>query len=99
MNDNLEVIILAAGLGTRMKSGKIKILHHAAGRCRGLRGGALLVLLPAADELPVPPGDRGQARAVGQEHGAHGPADPQAPPGLVRDPGRRPHDGRQDDAW
>lgn len=32
MNENLEVIILAAGLGTRMKSGKIKILHHAAGR-------------------------------------------------------------------
>ena len=32
MNDNLEVIILAAGLGTRMKSGTIKILHHAAGR-------------------------------------------------------------------
>ena len=32
MNDNLEVVILAAGLGTRMKSGKIKILHRAAGR-------------------------------------------------------------------
>ncbi|HET8773514.1 MAG TPA: bifunctional UDP-N-acetylglucosamine diphosphorylase/glucosamine-1-phosphate N-acetyltransferase GlmU [Thermoanaerobaculia bacterium] len=32
MNDNLEVVILAAGLGTRMKSGTIKILHHAAGR-------------------------------------------------------------------
>jgi bifunctional UDP-N-acetylglucosamine pyrophosphorylase/glucosamine-1-phosphate N-acetyltransferase len=32
MNDNLEVIILAAGLGTRMKSAKIKILHEAAGR-------------------------------------------------------------------
>src|SRR5204862_5545468 len=32
MNDNLEVIVLAAGLGTRMKSAKIKILHHAAGR-------------------------------------------------------------------
>ncbi len=32
MNENLEVIILAAGLGTRMKSGTIKILHHAAGR-------------------------------------------------------------------
>jgi bifunctional UDP-N-acetylglucosamine pyrophosphorylase/glucosamine-1-phosphate N-acetyltransferase len=32
MNDNLEVIILAAGLGTRMKSAKIKILHRAAGR-------------------------------------------------------------------
>ena len=32
MNENLEVIILAAGLGTRMKSSKIKILHRAAGR-------------------------------------------------------------------
>ncbi|MDP9191729.1 MAG: bifunctional UDP-N-acetylglucosamine diphosphorylase/glucosamine-1-phosphate N-acetyltransferase GlmU [Acidobacteriota bacterium] len=32
MNDNLEVIILAAGLGTRMNSATIKILHRAAGR-------------------------------------------------------------------
>jgi len=32
MNDNLEVIILAAGLGTRMKSKTIKILHRASGR-------------------------------------------------------------------
>lgn len=32
MNPNLEVIILAAGLGTRMKSQTIKILHRAAGR-------------------------------------------------------------------
>src|SRR2546423_8374701 len=32
MNDDLEVIILAAGLGTRMKSATIKILHRAAGR-------------------------------------------------------------------
>ena len=33
MNDSeLDVIILAAGLGTRMKSATIKILHHAAGR-------------------------------------------------------------------
>ena len=32
MNDNLEVVILAAGLGTRMKSATIKILHKAAGR-------------------------------------------------------------------
>jgi bifunctional UDP-N-acetylglucosamine pyrophosphorylase/glucosamine-1-phosphate N-acetyltransferase len=31
-NDKLEVIILAAGLGTRMKSAKIKVLHRAAGR-------------------------------------------------------------------
>ncbi len=29
---NLEVIILAAGLGTRMKSSTVKILHRAAGR-------------------------------------------------------------------
>ncbi len=29
---NLEVIILAAGLGTRMKSATVKILHRAAGR-------------------------------------------------------------------
>jgi bifunctional UDP-N-acetylglucosamine pyrophosphorylase / glucosamine-1-phosphate N-acetyltransferase len=32
MNPNLEVIVLAAGLGTRMKSSTIKILHEAAGR-------------------------------------------------------------------
>jgi len=32
MNQDLEVIILAAGLGTRMKSSTIKILHRAAGR-------------------------------------------------------------------
>ena len=32
MHDNLDVIILAAGLGTRMKSQTIKILHRAAGR-------------------------------------------------------------------
>jgi len=32
MTDNVEVIILAAGLGTRMKSATIKILHRAAGR-------------------------------------------------------------------
>jgi bifunctional UDP-N-acetylglucosamine pyrophosphorylase / glucosamine-1-phosphate N-acetyltransferase len=32
MNDHLEVIILAAGLGRRMKSATIKILHRAAGR-------------------------------------------------------------------
>jgi bifunctional UDP-N-acetylglucosamine pyrophosphorylase/glucosamine-1-phosphate N-acetyltransferase len=30
--DNIDVIILAAGLGTRMKSATIKILHRAAGR-------------------------------------------------------------------
>jgi bifunctional UDP-N-acetylglucosamine pyrophosphorylase/glucosamine-1-phosphate N-acetyltransferase len=32
MNSNLEIIILAAGLGTRMKSATVKVLHHAAGR-------------------------------------------------------------------
>ncbi|HVS30487.1 MAG TPA: bifunctional UDP-N-acetylglucosamine diphosphorylase/glucosamine-1-phosphate N-acetyltransferase GlmU [Thermoanaerobaculia bacterium] len=32
MTRNLEVVILAAGLGTRMKSSTIKILHRAAGR-------------------------------------------------------------------
>jgi bifunctional UDP-N-acetylglucosamine pyrophosphorylase/glucosamine-1-phosphate N-acetyltransferase len=32
MTDDLDVIILAAGLGTRMKSQTIKILHRAAGR-------------------------------------------------------------------
>ncbi|HEV7920118.1 MAG TPA: bifunctional UDP-N-acetylglucosamine diphosphorylase/glucosamine-1-phosphate N-acetyltransferase GlmU [Thermoanaerobaculia bacterium] len=32
MSQNLDVIILAAGLGTRMKSAKIKVLHEAAGR-------------------------------------------------------------------
>ena len=50
MNDNLEVIILAAGLGTRMKSGKIKILHHAAGR-------PIIdyVLDLASDLCPTPP--------------------------------------------
>ncbi|HEY8848973.1 MAG TPA: sugar phosphate nucleotidyltransferase, partial [Thermoanaerobaculia bacterium] len=32
MSDSLEVIILAAGLGTRMKSARVKVLHRAAGR-------------------------------------------------------------------
>jgi len=32
MDNNLDVIILAAGLGTRMKSATIKVLHRAAGR-------------------------------------------------------------------
>jgi bifunctional UDP-N-acetylglucosamine pyrophosphorylase/glucosamine-1-phosphate N-acetyltransferase len=32
MRNDLEVIILAAGLGTRMKSATIKVLHRAAGR-------------------------------------------------------------------
>ena len=32
MPNNLEVIILAAGLGTRMKSATVKVLHRAAGR-------------------------------------------------------------------
>ena len=32
MRNDLEVIILAAGLGTRMKSRTIKVLHRAAGR-------------------------------------------------------------------
>src|ERR1700716_2946209 len=30
--DTLDVVILAAGLGTRMKSATIKVLHRAAGR-------------------------------------------------------------------
>jgi bifunctional UDP-N-acetylglucosamine pyrophosphorylase/glucosamine-1-phosphate N-acetyltransferase len=32
MSNNLEVIILAAGLGKRMKSATVKVLHRAAGR-------------------------------------------------------------------
>jgi bifunctional UDP-N-acetylglucosamine pyrophosphorylase / glucosamine-1-phosphate N-acetyltransferase len=32
LNEDLDVVILAAGLGTRMKSATIKILHPAAGR-------------------------------------------------------------------
>jgi bifunctional UDP-N-acetylglucosamine pyrophosphorylase/glucosamine-1-phosphate N-acetyltransferase len=50
MSDNLEVVILAAGLGTRMKSATIKILHHAAGRPI-----VDYVLDLAADLCPTPP--------------------------------------------
>ena len=32
MRNDLEVIIMAAGLGTRMKSNTVKVLHRAAGR-------------------------------------------------------------------
>ena len=32
MRSDLEVVILAAGLGTRMKSSTVKVLHRAAGR-------------------------------------------------------------------
>lgn len=32
MRNDLEVVILAAGLGTRMKSSTVKVLHRAAGR-------------------------------------------------------------------
>ena len=31
MTDNVTVVILAAGLGTRMRSGKAKVLHQAGG--------------------------------------------------------------------
>ncbi len=31
MNENVTVVILAAGLGTRMKSNKAKVLHEAGG--------------------------------------------------------------------
>src|SRR5688572_6641810 len=50
MDKNLEVIILAAGLGTRMKSATIKILHRAAGRPI-----VEYVLDLAADLSPNPP--------------------------------------------
>jgi bifunctional UDP-N-acetylglucosamine pyrophosphorylase/glucosamine-1-phosphate N-acetyltransferase len=32
MNSPLTVVILAAGLGTRMRSRKAKVLHHAGGK-------------------------------------------------------------------
>src|SRR6266852_2740354 len=32
MSDNVEVVIMAAGLGTRTKSRTAKVLHRAAGR-------------------------------------------------------------------
>jgi bifunctional UDP-N-acetylglucosamine pyrophosphorylase/glucosamine-1-phosphate N-acetyltransferase len=51
MTKNVEVIILAAGLGTRMKSAKIKILHHAAGR--PIIDYVLDLAAEICDELPV----------------------------------------------
>jgi len=32
MRERIEVVILAAGLGTRMKSKRAKVLHRVAGR-------------------------------------------------------------------
>ena len=53
MNENLEVVILAVGLGTRMKSGTIKILYRAAG-CPIKQADAEIIL-----ELPEHAADRG----------------------------------------
>ncbi len=50
-NPNLDVIILAAGLGTRMKSSTIKILHRAAGR--PIISYVLDLAAPLCDQLPV----------------------------------------------
>ena len=51
MIENLDVIILAAGLGTRMKSATIKILHKAAGR--PIVEYVLDVASEVSDETPV----------------------------------------------
>ncbi len=50
-NPNLDVIILAAGLGTRMKSSTIKILHRAAGR--PIISYVLDLAAPLCDQPPV----------------------------------------------
>src|SRR5689334_14331768 len=48
---NLEVVILAAGLGTRMKSSTIKILHRAA--CRPIIDYVLDLAAELSDAPPV----------------------------------------------
>lgn len=75
MSNNVEVIILAAGLGTRMKSATIKILHRAAGRpivdyVLDLAGGVctrppVMVIGHQRDEVKQCVGDR--ARYVVQD--------------------------------
>ncbi len=50
METNLSVVILAAGLGTRMKSRKAKVLHHA--------GGLALVEHVVNSALALTPADR-----------------------------------------
>ena len=88
-------VILAAGLGTRMKSALPKTLHPVLGRpmvahvaataeAAGLDPVVVVVgpeMSAVADAVPGAP-HRGPARAQG--HGARRPPGPRSPPGLRR---------------
>jgi bifunctional UDP-N-acetylglucosamine pyrophosphorylase / glucosamine-1-phosphate N-acetyltransferase len=94
MNENLEVIILAAGLGTRMKSATIKVLHSAAGRpiidyvldlAAGLSPNPpVMVIGHQRDKVQEAVGSRARFAVQDQQHGT-GHAVLQAAPVLEPD--------------